>query len=258
MDKRLVAFKRILDVMDELREKCPWDKKQTMDTLKPLTIEECYELIDAINEKDDENIKEELGDLLLHIVFYAKIGSEQNKFTITEVINDLCEKLIERHPHIYGDVVVNGEEDVKRNWEQIKMKSKKKDSVLSGVPKGLPALIKSLRIQEKAAKVGFEWEKPEEVWVKVVEEMDELKEAVQSENSHKIGEEFGDLLFALTNYARFVEVDPEDALEQCNRKFIRRFQYIEKQAKTKNLELKSMSLVEMDKLWDEAKSLEKK
>jgi len=252
MDERLVAFKRILDVMDELREKCPWDKKQTMDTLKPLTIEECYELIDAINEKDDENIKEELGDVLLHIVFYSKIASEQSKFTITNVINDLCEKLIERHPHIYGDVVVNGEDDVKRNWEEIKMKTKKQDSVLAGVPKGLPALIKSLRIQEKAAKVGFEWEKTEDVWAKVVEEIDELKEAVQ-ENQGKIGEEFGDVLFALTNYARFVDVDPEDALEQCNRKFMKRFKYIEKVAKAKDLVLKDMTLDEMDALWNEAK-----
>jgi len=252
MDERLIAFKRILDVMDELREKCPWDQKQTMDTLKPLTIEECYELIDAINEKDDENIKEELGDVLLHIVFYSKIASEQSKFTITNVINDLCEKLIERHPHIYGNVVVNGEEDVKRNWEEIKMKTKKQGSVLAGVPKGLPALIKSLRIQEKAAKVGFEWEKPEDVWAKVLEEIDELKEAVQ-ENDGKIGEEFGDVLFALTNYARFVDVDPEDALEQCNRKFMKRFQYIEKVANAKGLVLKNMTLGEMDALWNEAK-----
>lgn len=252
MDEKLKAFARILKIMDELREQCPWDRKQTMETLRPLTIEETYELADAIIQNDMKGVKEELGDLLLHIVFYAKIGEEKGEFDIAKVINDLCEKLIKRHPHIYGDVKVNNEEDVKQNWEQIKLKEGKK-SVLGGVPNGLPALIKAYRIQDKAAQVKFEWENTEDVWKKVEEETAELKEAIQSANSDKTADEFGDLMFALVNYARFIKVDPETALERTNLKFIRRFKFIEEKAAGTGKTLKDMTLGEMDAIWNEAK-----
>lgn len=252
MDEKLKAFARILKIMDELREQCPWDRKQTLESLHPLTIEETYELGDAILQQDMKGIKEELGDLLLHIVFYAKIGEEQQQFDMASVINDLCEKLITRHPHIYGDVKVNNEEEVKQNWEKLKMKEGKK-SVLSGVPVSLPALVKALRIQDKAAQVKFEWENTEEVWQKVKEEQQELEEAVQAGEKKKMEEEYGDLLFALVNYARFIKVDPEAALERTNLKFINRFRYIEEQSEHSNKPLKEMTLAEMDALWNEAK-----
>lgn len=253
MEEKLQAFARILKIMDELREQCPWDRKQTMETLRPLTIEETYELGDAILQADMKDIKEELGDLLLHIVFYAKIGEEKGDFDITGVINSLCEKLIHRHPHIYGDVKVNDEEDVKRNWEQLKLKEGKK-SVLAGVPKSLPALIKAYRIQDKAAQVKFEWDNIADVWRKVEEETAELKEAVEAGDKEKKEEEFGDLLFAMVNYARFLEIDPETALERTNIKFIRRFKYIEEQAENKSKSLHDMTLGEMDAIWNEAKA----
>lgn len=238
--------------MDELREQCPWDKKQTMETLRPLTIEETYELGDAILKSDMKNVKEELGDLLLHIVFYAKIGEEKGEFDMASLTNDLCEKLIYRHPHIYSDVKVNNEEDVKKNWEQLKMREGKK-SVLGGVPDSLPSLIKAYRIQDKAAQVKFEWDKIEDVWAKVEEEQRELAEAVGSGSAEKTEEEFGDLLFALVNYARFLKVDPETALERTNIKFIRRFKFIEEKAEKMHKALKDMTLEEMDEIWNEAK-----
>src|SRR6187431_1451873 len=221
------SFLRLVSIMDELREKCPWDRKQTIQTLRHMTIEETYELTDAITEEDWNGIREELGDLLLHIVFYSKIGIEQNKFTLEEVINGISEKLIARHPHIYGDVKVNDEEDVKRNWEKLKLKEGKK-SILSGVPKSLPAVVKAMRLQEKAKQVGFEWENADQVWEKVKEETNELKEAVADHQAgkgseHKVEEEFGDLIFSLINYARFLQIDPENALERTNKKFISRF-----------------------------------
>ena len=253
MDQKLEAFARILKIMDELREQCPWDRKQTMETLRPLTIEETYELGDAILQADMKDVKEELGDLLLHIVFYAKIGEEKGAFDIAGVINTLCEKLIHRHPHIYGDVKVKDEEDVKRNWEQLKLKEGKK-SVLAGVPNSLPALIKAYRIQDKAAQVKFEWDNIEDVWKKVEEETAELKEAIALNDNAKMEEEFGDLLFAMVNYARFLEVDPETALERTNIKFIRRFKYIEEQALQQNRSLNDMTLGEMDGIWNEAKA----
>ncbi len=252
MDEKLKAFERILKIMNELREQCPWDRKQTMETLRPLTVEETYELADAIIQSDMKGIKEELGDLLLHIVFYAKIGEEKGEFDIASVINTLCDKLIKRHPHIYGDVKVNNEEDVKQNWEQIKLKEGKK-SVLGGVPNGLPALIKAYRIQDKAAQVKFEWEHVEDVWKKVEEETQELKEALKTGDEHKTEEEFGDLMFALVNYARFIKVDPETALERTNLKFMRRFKFIEERAATTGKSLKDMTLGEMDTIWNEAK-----
>ncbi len=250
--KSAEAFVRLLDIMDDLREKCPWDKKQTIESLRNLTIEETYELADAIMDNDWKGIKEELGDLTLHIVFYAKIGIEQNQFTLEEALNAVCDKLIERHPHIYGDTVVENEEDVKRNWEKIKLKTGKK-GVLSGVPKSLPAMVKAYRMQEKTAKVGFEWENKEQVWEKVEEEINEFREVSKGEiiNPEKVEEEFGDILFSMINYARFIDVDPETALEKINKKFKYRFEYIEKNAK-KSLE--EMSLSEMDALWDEAKN----
>ncbi|MCW5909014.1 MAG: nucleoside triphosphate pyrophosphohydrolase [Chitinophagales bacterium] len=257
MQHKLDAFARILKIMDELREQCPWDKKQTLESLRPLTIEETYELGDAILQNDLKGVKEELGDLLLHIVFYAKIGEEKGAFDIGSVINDLCEKLIARHPHIYADVKVNNEEDVKQNWEKLKLKEGK-TSVLSGVPVSLPALIKAYRIQDKAAQVKFEWEHIEDVWKKVEEEIDELKIEVRSRKSEvrsqKIEEEFGDLLFALVNYSRFLKVDPEAALEKANLKFIRRFKFIEERAQQLNKPLKEMTLTEMDSIWNEAKA----
>lgn len=249
LDYKLKAFERILGIMDELREQCPWDRKQTMETLRSLTIEETYELVDAISENDMDGVKEEIGDLLLHTIFYAKIGEEQGAFDIGDAINALSEKLIERHPHIYGDVVAEDEEAVKRNWEQIKMKTGNK-KLLSGVPKSLPAMIKAYRMQEKTAQVGFEWETKEQVWEKVEEEIGELKEAIESEDQNHIEEEFGDVLFSMINYARFINVDPETALEKINRKFKSRFEYIEDNA-PKTLE--DMSLEEMDILWNEAK-----
>ncbi len=253
-DKRAEAFLRLLKIMDELREQCPWDKKQTMDSLRYLTVEEMYELSDAIVEKDMPNIKKELGDVLLHIVFYARIASETNDFTITEVMNELCEKLIVRHPHIYGDVKVQDEEEVKRNWENIKLKQGSK-SVLAGVPKGIPSLVKAMRIQEKARGVGFDWEHKEQVWEKVNEELNEFKVEVEKGDAVKSEEEFGDLLFALINYARFNNINPEDALERTNKKFIKRFNYMEQKITEQGKQLSDCSLDEMDVFWNEAKKL---
>ena len=250
--QQLTAFDRLLTIMDELRAKCPWDKKQTMETLRPLTIEETYELADAILDQNLNEIKGELGDLLLHIVFYAKIGSEQGDFDIASVLNGICDKLIKRHPHIYGDVVVNNEDDVKQNWEKLKLKEGK-TSVLQGVPKSLPALVKATRIQEKVAGVGFDWEQPQQVFEKVEEELHEFNAEVKAKNQTAIEAEFGDVLFSLINYARFLGVNPENALERTNKKFIKRFQYLEQQAKVKNRTLSEMSLNEMDVLWEEAK-----
>lgn len=254
-EQKLAAFERILTIMDELREQCPWDKKQTMETLRPLTIEETYELGDAILKGDMKNVKEELGDLLLHIVFYARIGEEKGAFDIASLTHDLCEKLIYRHPHIYSDTKVNNEDDVKKNWEQLKMREGKK-SVLGGVPDSLPSLIKAYRIQDKAAQVKFEWENIEDVWKKVEEEISELEYEISASkpNSVKVEEEFGDLLFALVNYARFLKVDPETALERTNIKFIRRFKYIEEQAELLNRSLNDMTLDEMDAIWNAAKA----
>ncbi len=256
MGKKEEAFARLLKIMDELREKCPWDNKQTLQSLRNLTIEETYELADAIIDEDMAGIKEELGDLLLHIVFYAKIASEKNAFDIKDVIDEHCEKLVARHPHIYGDVKLNSEEEVKKNWEKLKLKEGKR-SVLSGVPRSLPALIKALRIQDKAKQVGFQWENTEQVWEKVMEEMNELHEAATAEkaDAEKLEGEFGDLLFALANYARYINVDPESALEKTNKKFVRRFQYIEDAARQNNGDLKSMTLAEMDALWEQAKQM---
>lgn len=252
MDKRLEAFERLLNIMDDLRAKCPWDKKQTMQSLRHLTIEETYELGDAILNEDLQEVKKELGDLLLHIVFYAKIGSETNAFDIADVANSVCDKLIERHPHIYGDVKVENEEDVKRNWEKIKLKEGNK-SVLGGVPKSLPALVKATRIQDKAAGVGFDWNHIDQVFAKVKEEIEELHAEVKAQDSSHIEEEFGDVLFSLINYARFLKVNPEDALERTNKKFIQRFQYLEQKASEKGKALKDMTLNEMEAYWQEAK-----
>jgi len=246
------AFLALVKIMDELREKCPWDKKQTIHTLRSMTIEETYELADAITGEDWLNIKEELGDLLLHILFYSKIGSEQNKFTLQQVIEGISEKLVIRHPHIYGEVKVNDEEDVKRNWEKIKKQEGKK-SVLSGVPVSLPSVVKAARIQEKAKQVGFEWENKEDVWKKVEEEIGELNEAITLNEQEKIEEEFGDVLFSLVNYARFLHVDAEAVLEKTNKKFIYRFTQMEKMAEDKGLDLHNMSLAEMDELWNKIK-----
>ncbi len=253
---QLQAFDRLLTIMDELRAQCPWDKKQTMQTLRHLTIEETYELGDAILEDDMEEIKRELGDVLLHIVFYAKIGSETKDFDIADVCNDICEKLVHRHPHIYGDVEVNDEADVKRNWEDIKLQEGKK-SVLEGVPKGLPALVKANRIQDKVAGVGFDWEKPEQVWEKVQEELQEFQEEIETGNPDDREAEFGDVLFSLVNYARFLDISPENALERTNKKFIGRFQYLEQKAKELGQPLKDMTLAEMDVFWKEAKRSKK-
>ncbi|MFD2919674.1 nucleoside triphosphate pyrophosphohydrolase [Terrimonas rubra] len=242
------GLQRLLTIMDELREKCPWDRKQTEQTLRSLTIEETYELADAITNNDWQGIKEELGDILLHIVFYAKIGAEQNKFTIDEVIDGVCEKLIRRHPHIYGDVKVENEEDVKKNWEKIKLQEGKK-SVLGGVPASLPATVKAIRLQEKARQVGFEWEEKEQVWEKVEEEIGEMQEAITAGDQAAIEAEFGDLMFSLINYARFLRVDAETALELTNRKFIDRFTKMELLATGKGKVLSEMSLEEMDELW---------
>src|SRR6476620_5297853 len=246
------AFARLVTIMDELREKCPWDKKQTIHTLRQMTLEETYELTDAITESNWKSIREELGDLLLHIVFYAKIGSEQNQFTLTDVIEGISQKLVDRHPHIYGDVVVKDEEDVKRNWENLKLKEGKK-SVLSGVPKALPALIKAMRLQEKAKQVGFEWENKDQVWEKVKEEEAELQEAIRDGEQEKIEEEFGDLVFSLVNFARFLRIDAENALEVTNKKFIYRFTSMEERAKSAGKDLQHMTLDEMDSIWNEIK-----
>ncbi|PWV48925.1 nucleoside triphosphate pyrophosphohydrolase [Chitinophaga sp. S165] len=250
------AFNRLLEIMDDLREKCPWDRKQTIQTLRQQTIEELYELADAITDQDWKSIKEELGDLLLHIVFYAKIGKEQQQFTMDDVINGICEKLIYRHPHIYGDVKVENEEEVKQNWEKLKLKEGK-TSVLSGVPVSLPALVKAMRLQSKAKQVGFEWDNIDQVWEKVREELDELHEVVQLGQPDKIEDEFGDVMFSLVNYSRFLKVDAENALERTNKKFIRRFQHMEKMAAAQGRTLDEMSLTEMDGLWNEVKKSEK-
>jgi len=245
-------FTRLVKIMDELREKCPWDRKQTVQTLRQLTIEETYELADAITENDWKGIKEELGDLLLHIVFYTKIANEQKQFTLEEVINGISEKLIARHPHIYGDVKVNDEEDVKRNWENLKLKEGKR-SVLGGVPVSLPATVKAMRLQEKARLVGFEWENKDQVWEKVEEEISELKEVIDTGKQDKIEEEFGDLVFSLINYARFLRIDAENALERTNKKFIHRFNQMEQQAMASGKNLEAMTLEEMDAIWNSIK-----
>jgi XTP/dITP diphosphohydrolase len=246
------SFLALVKIMDELRAQCPWDKKQTIHTLRPLTIEETYELADAITDNDWRGVKEELGDLLLHLLFYAKIGTEENKFTLQEVIEGISAKLIHRHPHIYSDVKVADEEEVKRNWEKLKIKEGK-TSVLGGVPPSLPAIVKATRIQEKAKQVGFEWDNKEAVWAKVKEEMDELQEAIQTKQQADIEEEFGDVLFSLANYARFLQVDAEGALEKTNKKFIRRFQEMEKIAIAAGKSLSDMTLLEMDSIWNEVK-----
>lgn len=245
-------FLRLVQIMDELRAQCPWDKKQTIHTLRHLTIEETYELADAITESDWKGIKEELGDLLLHLVFYAKIGSEQQQFELTDVIHDVCEKLIRRHPHIYGDITVENEEQVKQNWEKLKLKEGKK-SVLGGVPKSLPAMVKAMRLQEKSKQVGFEWEHAGQVWEKVEEETAELKEAIAIGKAEQIEEEMGDLLFSLINYARFLQVDAEQALEKTNKKFMQRFLEMEAMATAENKNLTDMTLTEMDELWNRIK-----
>lgn len=253
MDARLEAFARLLKIMDELRAQCPWDKKQTLESLRYLTIEETYELSDSILEKDLEEMKGELGDLMLHIVFYSKIASEKGAFEIKDVLEGICDKLVARHPHIYGDVIATDAETVKGNWEKIKLKNGKK-SVLEGVPLSLPAMVKAYRIQEKARGVGFDWEEPHQVFDKVKEELDELKEEVMKKTAHdKIEDEFGDLLFALINYSRFIDINPEDALERTNRKFIRRFRYLEEKARESGRNLHDMTLAEMDVYWNEAK-----
>ncbi len=259
IDEKVEAFRKLLDVMDELREKCPWDKKQTLETLRYLTIEETYELSDAILEKNMDGIKKELGDLMLHLVFYSKIGSETGSFDMVDVLNNINAKLIHRHPHIFGDVKVKDAKEVKDNWEKIKLQEKGNESVLSGVPGSLPAVVKAYRIQEKASGVGFDWDHPEQVWEKIQEELSELKEAEQNGGSQEEKEdELGDLLFAIINYARFIDVNPEDALERTNKKFIKRFQFIEDKAKKAHKPLEEMTLKEMDQFWKEAKKLEGK
>lgn len=247
-----ININRLVEIMDELRAKCPWDKKQNIHTLRQQTIEETYELADAITDVNWDGIKEELGDLLLHIIFYSKIGNEQNKFNLQEVIDRICEKLIKRHPHIYGNVKVDDEEDVKKNWEQLKLKEGKK-SVMSGVPKSLPAMVKAMRIQEKAKQVGFEWANREQVWEKVEEEKMELLEAVQSGEKEKIEEEAGDLFFSVINYVRFLNVDAENSLELTNKKFIKRFCLMEDAVQKKGKNLIEMTLSEMDEIWNEIK-----
>jgi XTP/dITP diphosphohydrolase len=252
-DKRLEAFGRLLTIMDELREKCPWDRKQTMETLRPLTIEELYELADAILKKDGDEIKKELGDIMLHLVFYSKIASELNLFDLTDVLNGICDKLIHRHPHIYGNIEVQNEEEVKQNWEKLKLKEGK-SSVLEGVPVSLPAMVKAIRIQEKARGVGFDWDTKAQVIEKVYEELEELKVELEKNDSRQIEAEFGDFLFSIINLSRFVDVNPENALEKTNLKFINRFQFLEKRAKENGKELKDMTLNEMESFWNEAKA----
>ena len=258
MEKKLEAFKRLLIIMDELRAKCPWDKKQTFDSLRANTIEETYELCDAIMKKDTKEIKKELGDVLLHIVFYSKIASETNDFDIADVCNSLCDKLIFRHPHVFGEGNAKSAGEVEQSWEQIKQKEKDGNkSVLAGVPDALPALIKCYRIQDKARNVGFDWKEKEDIWHKVEEELNEFKDEVHAMNQEKMEEEFGDLLFSMINAARLYKINPENALERCNRKFIRRFNHIEKRTKEENKELSQLSLEEMDAYWDEAKRIER-
>jgi MazG family protein len=252
MQPTAAAFEQLISIMNDLREKCPWDKKQTIQTLRQLTIEETYELADAITEQDWKGIKEELGDILLHIVFYSKIGTEQNQFTLEEVINNVCEKLITRHPHIYGDVKVEHAEDVSRNWEKIKLKEGKK-SVLSGVPKSLPSMVKAMRLQEKSKQVGFEWENKEQVWKKVEEENNELLEAVESGDINKMEDELGDVFFSLVNFARFLQLDAENALERTNKKFIDRFTKMEQEVTNSGKALQQMTLEEMDVIWNKIK-----
>jgi len=270
MDPRATAFLRLLTIMDELREQCPWDRKQTLETLRPLTIEETYELGDAILENDLDGVKKEIGDLMLHMVFYARIGKEKGAFDITDVLNGICEKLIHRHPHIYGDPVTGqvvkvkdasaplSADDVKANWERIKLSEKAKDggsekSVLEGVPRGLPSMVKAIRIQDKARGVGFDWEHREQVWEKVQEELEELKHEVDS-GSDKQAEELGDVLFSLVNYARFLNIDPDEALERTNRKFIQRFRYLERESRKDGRVLGEMTLAEMDAYWERSKT----
>ncbi|MCS7029773.1 MAG: nucleoside triphosphate pyrophosphohydrolase [Bacteroidia bacterium] len=251
------AFSRLLNIVNELREKCPWDKAQTIDSIRHLTIEEVHELSQAIVQQNDAEIKKELGDIFLHVVFYAKIASENQRFDIVEVIESLCEKLIRRHPHVYGQVKAETSDAVKQNWEQIKQNEQdKKNSVLQGVPDTLPSLIKAYRMQEKASLVGFDWENAAQVWQKVQEELTELKQAVDKQNKCQIEQEFGDVLFALVNYARFIGINPDDVLEKTNQKFRKRFEYIEQQARLKNKKLTEMSLLEMDTYWNEAKKLD--
>ena len=246
------AFLRLVTIMDELREQCPWDKKQTIHTLRQLTIEETYELADAITGSDWKSIKEELGDLMLHLVFYARIGAEQQQFTLDEVINGVCEKLIARHPHIYGDTRVSNEDDVKRNWEKLKLKEGKK-SVLGGVPQSLPSMVKAMRLQEKAKQVGFEWDNKEQVWDKVEEEKKELFEAIESGDTGRMEDELGDVFFSLVNFARFLRIDAENALERTNKKFIRRFTQMEAEALKTGKPLQDMTLEEMDSIWNSIK-----
>lgn len=257
MDTRLQAFERLLHIMDDLREKCPWDKKQTIQTLRKLTIEETYELSDAIIQEDWKSIKEELGDLFLHLVFYAKIGDEQEQFDVADVLNAVSEKLIFRHPHIYGDVKVENEEDVKRNWEQLKLKEGKK-SVLEGVPNSLPAINKAQRIQDKVRAVGFDWDNKEQVMDKVMEEIGELKEAVELGDENAIELEFGDVMFAMINYSRFINVDSERALERTNQKFMQRFRWMEQYANEQQLDMHTMNLEQLDEIWNLAKNELKK
>ncbi len=254
MQSKMKAFERLLNIMDELREKCPWDQKQTIQSLRYLTIEELYELSDAIIDDDMQEVKKELGDILLHIVFYSRIASEKNYFDIEDVINSICEKLIHRHPHIYGDTQVGNEYDVKKNWEKLKLKEGKK-SVLEGVPKSLPALVKAYRIQEKVRGVGFDWDNKKQVWDKVLEEIEELKVEVLNGDQKKIESEFGDVIFALTNYSRFINVNPEDAIEKANKKFINRFKVMEKLIKDEDLNFDQMNLEEMDVYWNKAKNI---
>lgn len=258
-DPRLIAFERLLNIMDDLRNGCPWDKKQTLESLRYLTIEETYELSDAIMKGDDQEIKKELGDLMLHLVFYAKIGSERKTFDITDVLNGICEKLIHRHPHIYSDTVVANDEEVKANWERIKLTEKDGNkSVLAGVPKSLPAMVKACRIQEKARGVGFDWENSDQVFEKVEEELREFKQAIVNQSPEEIESEFGDLLFSLVNYSRFINVNPEDALERTNIKFIHRFAHIEHRAKEMNKKIGDLTLAEMECFWNEYKAIEHK
>ena len=254
-EDQLKAFDRLLTIMEELRTQCPWDKKQTLQTLRHLTIEETYELGDAILDNDLEEVKKELGDLLLHIVFYAKIGSETQNFDIADVANEICDKLISRHPHIYGDVKVADEAEVKRNWEALKLKEGK-SSVLEGVPKSLPALVKASRIQEKVAGVGFDWEEPQQVFEKLQEELEELQHEISEDNTDKIEAEFGDVLFSMINYGRFLKISPENALERTNKKFIKRFQYLEFKAKNLGKSIQDMTFAEMDVFWEEAKNID--
>lgn len=253
-EEQLKALDRLLTIMNELREQCPWDKKQTIQSLRHLTIEETYELGDAILENNLDEVKKELGDLLLHITFYSKIGSESGAFDIADVANGICDKLIDRHPHIYGDVKVENEEDVKRNWEKLKLKEGKK-SVLEGVPKSLPAMVKASRIQDKAAGIGFDWEEPHQVFEKLQEELGELQQEINKNDKEKTEAEFGDVLFSMINYARFLKVDPESALERTNKKFIKRFQYLERKAAEAGKSLNEMTLAEMDVFWEEAKGI---